>query len=236
MFWMRESSAPLVSWRWHWVGRRSVGLPWGRKAVQRDLDRLINGMRSNKTKCQVLHFGHTSPMQCVGQSGWKAVLRKRTVGVLADAQLNMSWQRAHMAKKGHTNDGPGQGETPYGSQAQRQHRAHSDAHKLFAGVQHSPTILLRTWSWDTSSTLCPYIWEQMSGPLLGSQQTQCLNDELELPFSYLQLTLTHVAAAGPTSTVLLDKSDWWGVVFFLIPLNLFKLKKERERERSWKEL
>jgi len=68
----------------------SVNLLKGRKALQRDLDRLNrwtkgNCMRFNKAKCRVLHFGHNNPMQCysLGEESW----------------LNKSQQCAQVAKK-----------------------------------------------------------------------------------------------------------------------------------------
>jgi len=84
----------------------SIDLLKSRKALQRDLDRSdrwakVNCLKFNKAKCWVLHLGHNNSMQQYRlEEAWlESCPVEKDLGVLVDSRLNMSQQRARVAKK-----------------------------------------------------------------------------------------------------------------------------------------
>lgn len=80
----------------------NVYLPGSRKAIQSNLDRLdhwaeANGVKSNKMKCHIPHFGHNNSRH---RAEWlEDCAEEMGVGVLANTWLNKSQQYAQEGQR-----------------------------------------------------------------------------------------------------------------------------------------
>ncbi|KAJ7407289.1 hypothetical protein WISP_127588 [Willisornis vidua] len=87
--------------------RRSAYLQEGRKALQRDLNRLevwtkANHVRFNKAKFWALPLGRNRPISAcyrLGEKWLESCLLEKDLGVLVDSQQNISHQCAQVTKK-----------------------------------------------------------------------------------------------------------------------------------------
>lgn len=100
---MRGLSTPSVSLTHDTKLGKGVDLLEGRKAMQRDLDRLDFWVKADcvsfkKAKCQVLHLGHSNPKQsdCFQREWLERCPEEKDLGLLIDS----SWTWANLCPGG----------------------------------------------------------------------------------------------------------------------------------------
>lgn len=82
---------------------RCVDTPEGRKALLRNVDQQVaaSGMKFNKIKCWILHYGPNNCVQCyrLRTELLASCTEETELGILVDAWLNMSQWCFQVAKK-----------------------------------------------------------------------------------------------------------------------------------------